>query len=269
MRQSKPFIGRKFGRLTVLRELTPADTFLCRCACGNEVSLYRRQLTERVVIHCGCRYRTSNGAPYRLLTADMVVKLHQELGTMKAVMERLSCSRMSVYLWLERAKSGNVANRHDIPLKYKYQRDVYEDKTLVNRFLTGERISYTQMKARCLNKRHHAYADYGGRGIQVCARWLEPNGQGFRNFLDDMGPRPLGKTLDRKDVEGNYEPGNCRWADAKDQTMNRRNMLSPGGDLPSLEPSPANPGNERGDRPTMLCASVPGPTCSEALRGSV
>lgn len=73
------------------------------------------------------------------------------------------------------------------------------------------------MKARCLNPKGKSYKDYGGRGITVCERWLT-----FENFLADMGVRPRGKTIDRKNVNGNYEPGNCRWATNHMQAVNKR-----------------------------------------------
>jgi hypothetical protein len=74
------------------------------------------------------------------------------------------------------------------------------------------------MKARCFNPNSEKFPDYGGRGITVCERWLNS----FENFLADMGPRPEGKTLDREQVNGNYEPGNCRWATPKEQRANQR-----------------------------------------------
>jgi hypothetical protein len=91
----------------------------------------------------------------------------------------------------------------------------------------SEYNTWNAMQQRCRDENCPAYEAYGGRGITVCARWREPNGQGFRNFLADMGPRPKGKSLDIENVLGNYEPGNCRWADATTQAQNRRCMYSP------------------------------------------
>ena len=76
---------------------------------------------------------------------------------------------------------------------------------------------WKNMLQRCYNPKNPCYKNYGGRGIIVCDRWKE-----FVNFLADMGERPAGMSLDRINNDGNYEPGNCRWATRKQQSQNRR-----------------------------------------------
>lgn len=94
--------------------------------------------------------------------------------------------------------------------------------TADNRF-TPEYMSWVAAKARCFNQNTAKYAIYGARGITMCERWR----MSFSDFLADMGPRPKGKTLDRINNDGNYEPDNCRWATAKEQMANRGHHVIP------------------------------------------
>lgn len=77
--------------------------------------------------------------------------------------------------------------------------------------------SWHAARRRCNSSKNTRYKDYGGRGIKMCARWDD-----FALFLEDMGARPEGTSLDRIDNNGNYEPGNCRWATEAAQKRNMR-----------------------------------------------
>ncbi|MDE2442378.1 MAG: hypothetical protein KGP14_15280 [Betaproteobacteria bacterium] len=78
-------------------------------------------------------------------------------------------------------------------------------------------ISWECMLSRCTNPHDKSFKHYGARGINVCEQWRT-----FGNFLADMGERPPGTTIDRINVDGDYEPANCRWATAKEQRANQR-----------------------------------------------
>lgn len=93
------------------------------------------------------------------------------------------------------------------------------NRTGLTRQFNAEWRSWLAMRQRCSNPRTVGWADYGGRGIKVCRRWKSS----FANFLKDMGPKPTPQhSIDRKDVDKNYTPSNCRWATKLDQARNCR-----------------------------------------------
>lgn len=109
-----------------------------------------------------------------------------------------------------------------------------DDADLIARF-PGAYGSWVSMLARC-----RTHPDYAGRGISVCEAWR----WSFAYFVDDMGERPAGCSIEREDNEGDYEPGNCVWGTAKDQSANRRNT-APLVERVSARHKPARPDRER------------------------
>lgn len=90
--------------------------------------------------------------------------------------------------------------------------------------------SFISMRDRCRNPKNPAYKNYGAKGVKVCDRWCNESTDSFWNFIEDMGRRPKGYSLDRIDPNGDYCPENCRWVDRHTQNTNYRNIQSDTGE---------------------------------------
>lgn len=146
----------------------------------------------------------------------VVIPIGYEFGDRVVIAELGQIRDNTRCFWLVRCRRcGTDAEMRGADIKRKPQCNECRKR----RMASPTWRSWSSMRTRCLCVTANNYPKYGGRGIQICQRWLDS----YEAFLADMGPRPEGTTLDRIDNSKGYESGNCRWATPTQQTRNRSN----------------------------------------------
>lgn len=228
-------LGNRFGRFTVIKDLGYSNNhirWLCKCDCGEERVKTTSQLRAGAV-SCGCKnreippsFKDKTGRKYGRLTAVKVDSGTKYMGDSVTWLCMCECGNTT------KVSSGNLKegkggvkscgcllrefNMDKIGKYGKYQKILGKP---TNKLWAYK--SYKGIIERCYDSKCKAFKSYGGRGIKVCDRWRES----FLHFIEDMGDRSKEFSIERIDVNGNYESLNCKWIRKGDQGFNRRDSL--------------------------------------------
>jgi len=216
--------GERFGRLTVMEDRGYKDV-LCLCECGTSMTFRRCNLVRGASKSCGCLRRQQLQEKWKKHSKTVSIpqgtvfhRLTVLRNERQWVLCRYSCGAER-WIWrydllAEKTKSCGCLNKEVAAERLR------KTATIHGGWGRPEWNSWHAMKKRCLDPQAMGYENYGGRGIGIHEPWITS----FANFLRDMGPSPSPHhTLDRLDIDGDYGPGNVRWATRKEQARNRRN----------------------------------------------
>jgi len=222
-------IGKTFGRLTVLSEAgsdTQGPRWRCLCVCGRVTEVSGKKLRYGATKSCGClqdEVRRKKVDVIGLRFGRLIITGDAEMyvspsgkARLRQVSARCDCGNDTV-VTLGSLKEGITTScgcywleRLADPRKHGHTR---------KNGVSPEYRSWRGAIQRCENPNAERFPNYGGRGVVMCREWRES----FASFLNDMGQKPSAThSIDRIDVDGNYEPKNCRWATPAEQASNKR-----------------------------------------------
>jgi hypothetical protein len=222
MKEIKNLFGERFGRLECIRPLLGEGfkriTWRCICDCGNYTNVSANSLIMGNTKSCGC-YKSEKirethkidiqGRVYGLLTA---LKPDGKIRGCTAWLCQCECGKQK-RIPIAALNCGNSKSCGS-----KIHSSLVTEAKKLNELNKTEYMTWSAMKDRCKNPKNKSYKYYGGRGIEVCERWEK-----FENFLEDMGKKPEGYSIERVDVNGNYDKLNCKWVPKSEQSQNKRN----------------------------------------------
>ena len=221
----KDLTGQRFGKLTVIKRCGSTNTkhkvalWLCKCDCGNEVKRTGSHLQANYKNSCGScpdlRPDLTGGKFGRWTVLEKTGKKHNKISYLC----KCECGTVRV------VTADTLINGRSLSCGC-FQKEVVSRRETTHG-MTGKRIYniYHNMKNRCYNPNDDRYKDYGGRGIRICDEWLGKHG--FENFVEWSMVNGYAEnlTIDRVNVNGNYEPSNCRWATNAEQSNNKRTCV--------------------------------------------
>lgn len=205
-------------------------TWVCKCVCGKVFEVDGAKIRNGLVYSCGCMRYKNRDRFYEDLTGKKFGRL--------TVVRRLKPEEVTTnqYNWLCKCECGNEIHASANKLKTGHTRSC---GCLKSEFSIGDATRthgkrntklygvYAGIKQRCYDSNREGYEYYGGRGIKMCDEWL--GADGFENFYQwamaagyDENKTQKDQSIDRIDVDGDYEPSNCRFVDAYTQVHNRR-----------------------------------------------